>query len=136
MQALSELQQALETCSVDEPEDCDPEEVAEELKTDELVVTAPKSSSGGKRRAVKNLLHSLTGGTFKTELSPLQVASFLAAPEEVEAGLKGVSRADLVARLKEDGVEDSTISNAIVNVLPFLPGQETPGGASLEAPKK
>ena len=67
---------------------------------------------------------------------PLQVASFLAAPEEVDPDLKGESRAVLVAQLKEDGVPDDTIQNAVINILPFLPGQESKWGESLEAPKK
>ena len=54
----------------------------------------------------------------------------------MNAELKGASRADLVAQLKEDGVDEQTISNAIINVLPFLPGQETPGVPSIEAPQK
>ena len=67
---------------------------------------------------------------------PLQVACFLAAPEEVDPDLKGESRAVLVAQLKQDGVPDETIQNAVVNVLPFLPGQESKWGDSLERPKK
>jgi len=138
-EALSELQTAIETCSVDAPEDCDTEEVATELKEDkapEVAVAKPAAKSGAKRRAVKNLLHMLTLGLFKTKLSPYQVASFLAAPEEVDPDLKGESRAVLVAQLKEDGVPDDTIQNAVINILPFLPGQESKWGESLEAPKK
>ena len=67
---------------------------------------------------------------------PPQVACFLAAPEEVDPDLKGESRAVLVAQLKADGVPDETIQNAVVNVLPFLPGQESKWGESLERPKK
>jgi|TARA_B110000196_G_C20885867_1_gene538912 hypothetical protein len=66
----------------------------------------------------------------------LQVASFLAAPEEVDPDLKGESRAVLVAQLKEDGVPDDTIQNAVINILPFLPGQDSKWGESLERPKK
>ena len=66
----------------------------------------------------------------------LQVASFLAAPEEVDPDLKGESRAVLVAQLKEDGVPDDTIQNAFINILPFLPGQDSKWGESLERPKK
>ncbi len=64
------------------------------------------------------------------------MASFLAAPETVDAAFAGMSRADLVEQLKADGVPEKTISHAIVNVLPFLPGQEKPGVPSMEAPKK
>ena len=67
---------------------------------------------------------------------PPQVACFLAAPEEVDPDLKGESRAVLVAQLKADGVPDETIQSAVVNVLPFLPGQESKWGESLERPKK
>lgn len=137
-QALSELQEAIETCQVDKPEDCDTEEVASALKADpapEGAVAKP-AKSGAKRRAVKNLLHMLTLGLFKTKLSPYQVASFLAAPEEVDPDLKGESRAVLVAQLKEDGVPDDTIQNAVINILPFLPGQDSKWGESLERPKK
>ena len=52
------------------------------------------------------------------------MASFLAAPETVDAAFAGMSRADLVEQLKADSVPEKTISHAIVNVLPFLPGQE------------
>ena len=38
--------------------------------------------------------------------------------------------------LKADGVPDETIQSAVVNVLPFLPGQESKWGESLERPKK
>ena len=79
-EALSELQQAIETCSVDAPEDCDTEEVATELKEDkapEVAVAKPAAKSGAKRRAVKNLLHMLTLGLFKTKLSPYQAPTYL-----------------------------------------------------------
>jgi len=136
-EALAELQQAIETCRVDRQEDCDTEVVASKLKEDKVPeVPAPKPSSGAKRRAVKNVLHMLTLNLFKTRLSPYQVACFLAAPEEVDPDLKGESRAVLVAQLKQDGVPDETIQNAVVNVLPFLPGQESKWGESLERPKK
>ena len=79
-EALSELQTAIETCSVDAPEDCDTEEVATELKEDkapEAAVAKPAAKSGAKRRAVKNLLHMLTLGFFKTKLSPYQAFTYL-----------------------------------------------------------
>ena len=79
-EALSELQTAIETCSVDAPEDCDTEEVATELKEDkapEVAVAKPAAKSGAKRRAVKNLLHMLTLGLFKTKLSPYQAPTYL-----------------------------------------------------------
>eukprot|EP00964_Phaeocystis_antarctica_P118915 scaffold82642_cov30-Phaeocystis_antarctica.AAC.2 len=79
-EALSELQQAIETCSVDAPEDCDTEEVATELKEDtapEAAVAKSAAKSGVKRRAVKNLLHVLTLGLFKTKLSPFQAPTNL-----------------------------------------------------------
>ena len=77
-QALSELQEAIETCQVDKPEDCDTEEVASALKADpapEGAVAKP-AKSGAKRRAVKNLLHMLTLGLFKTKLSPYQAPTY------------------------------------------------------------
>ena len=72
-EALTELQQAIETCRVDTPEDCDTEGVADKLKKDKVPgEPAPKRSSGAKRRAVKNVLHMLTLNLFKTRLSPYQ----------------------------------------------------------------
>ena len=72
-EALTELQQAIETCRVDTPEDCDTEGVASKLKKDKVPgEPAPKPSSGAKRRAIKNVLHMLTLNLFKTRLSPYQ----------------------------------------------------------------
>ena len=53
------------------------------------------------------------------DLSPLAVASFLAAPEQVDASLRGASIDQLVAKLKGEGVSDDVIRMARVAVRPF-----------------
>ena len=63
-------------------------------------------------------------------LSPLAVAGFLSDPGTADPSLKDASIDELVAALKAEGVSDSLISLALVNILPYMPGQEAPGVAS------
>merc|ERR1719191_1900017 len=66
--------------------------------------------------------------------SPMLIAQFLAAPEVHDAALKDAPREKLIEILKADeAVTDAAISMAITAVLPFLPGQETPGVPSIVA---
>lgn len=136
--ALAELQSAIETCNVDTPEACSEEAVVEEIqdasKKDFFKEEAAKEQavvSGRKRAAVKRFFRKLTG---RSKMSALQVASFLASPGDVGAEYEGKTQDELVAMLKDEGADDATISHAIVNVLPFLPGQEAPGIDSIERP--
>lgn len=140
-EALAELQAAIDTCNVDTPEECSPEEAAKAVAKKNAGVPSEPGTlraarearpTGVKRKAIKRLWRKLTGAN---KLSPLQVASVLAAPADAGAEYAGKSTDELVALLEEEGVPRSTIDHALVSVLPFLPGQETPGIDSLEAPK-
>jgi len=129
--ALLELQLAVETCAVDSPEECSEEVVVAELAEATAATTGSVKPTGGKRKAIKRFFRRLSGAN---KLSPLAVASFLAAPGQAVAELEGAPMDELVAALKEEGVDETTISHAMTSVLPFLPGQETPGVPSMEAP--
>ena len=126
-EALAELQSAIDACDISTPEKeevCQPEEVVAELAQEEPAAgEAPAKETGRKRRAVKKFLAGLFSsgnGAKQEELSALAVAQFLAAPEEVDAALKGASTEQLVADLKEEGVSDGVITMACVAVLPYL----------------
>ena len=142
-EALAELQKAIDVCNVDSKADCDPEEVAAEIKAagkaaskvakDTNTKAAPKRESGRKRRAVKNFFGKLFGSGGKA-MSPYAVASFLAAPGEVDAALEGKSIDELATGLQKAGVPASTISLARASVLPYMPGMTPPGIDSADAP--
>jgi hypothetical protein len=89
--------------------------------------------TGRKRKAVKAFFKGIFGGK-QEELSPFAIASFLAAPEQVDPALEGASIDKLVADLKAEGVSEAAISTATVSILPYLTGQEAPGVPSTEKP--
>lgn len=99
----------------------------------------PAPEKGRKRRAAKRFIRRLLG---RPDLSPFAIASFLAAPEAVDAAYKGRlgpykgrSVEQLVADLKADGAAtDAAINLATTSVLPYLPGKEPPGVESTERP--
>ena len=58
-EALTELQAAIDTCNVDKPEECSPEEVAAEIQE---TTDATTKVTGRKRKAIKAFWRKLTGG--------------------------------------------------------------------------
>ena len=139
-EALAGLQAAIDTCSIDSDE-CSPEEAAaavaaknagEPAEPGTLRAARETRPTGVKRKAIKKFFRKLTGAN---KLSPMQVASLLAAPADAGVDYAGKTTDELVALLEEEGVPRATIDHALVSVLPFMPGQEKPGIDSLEVPK-
>jgi len=121
---LAELQAAIDVCEITptySSDSCNPEGVAGELKEDLKAVaeiapdveeTEPESApvTGRKRKAIKKFLGKFLFWRRTPVLSALDVANFLAAPQEADPALEGASVDEAVAALKAEGISDEIIT--------------------------